>query len=382
MPGGSERLAIATIECLNEMGFVVDVQTCIPLEIKNLDYYFGHSDISIRHRKHLDMLSFLLNFNSEALTNDDFQYDLIINTHGDMLPYFHKTVERDNNNKKTTIFTYCHYPLLPYEVIEGKYRESLQQFIKIDNLMSSNNDIVNSLYSNAYSLYDLMMINTVVFTNSKFSKRAIKQLYGNKVKAEILRPPVDVEAFRKAALHSKEREDIIIIVSRFSSDKQIHNAIRLAKILSDKKVGNKMIIVGSISNKEPDYHKVVSNMVNEYDLQSYITLEVNSSFEKLLHLMSKSKVYFHCMEGEPFGISVAEGMAAGLIPVVPPVGGNTEFVPQKYHYKTIEHAAEIIENVLFNSSQKVRVKLSNSVCRLSKENYKKNLRNKIKSLNI
>jgi hypothetical protein len=29
--GGSERLAVATIQALNELGFIVDVETCNPL---------------------------------------------------------------------------------------------------------------------------------------------------------------------------------------------------------------------------------------------------------------------------------------------------------------------------------------------------------------
>ncbi len=44
--------------------------------------------------------------------------------------------------------------------------------------------------------------------------------------------------------------------------------------------------------------------------------------------MRKSKVYFHPMVGEHFGISIVEAMAAGLVPVVSDVGGPTEFVPK------------------------------------------------------
>jgi glycosyltransferase involved in cell wall biosynthesis len=43
-----------------------------------------------------------------------------------------------------------------------------------------------------------------------------------------------------------------------------------------------------------------------------------------------------------FGISVVEAMSAGLIPVVPDVGGNSEFVLQQYHYNTFKQAVEII----------------------------------------
>ena len=94
-----------------------------------------------------------------------------------------------------------------------------------------------------------------------------------------------------------------------------------------------MIIIGNICNaQDDDYLLFLKNMIHHYDLHEYVKLEIGPSFDKLVHLMSKSKIYLHPLAGEPFGISVAEAMGAGLIPVVPCVGGNSEFVPQRYHY--------------------------------------------------
>ena len=52
-------------------------------------------------------------------------------------------------------------------------------------------------------------------------------------------------------------------------------------------------------------------MIHHYDLHEYVKLEIDASFDKLVHLMSKSKIYLHPLAGEPFGISVAEAMAVG-----------------------------------------------------------------------
>jgi alpha-1,2-mannosyltransferase len=385
--GGSERLAIVTIELLNEMGFIVDIQTCSGLQIKELQRTFGNFDISIRHVKQLDMLSLLLNSNNNAVRNDDYDYDLIINTKADILPYSITTrngrVVSNPDAKKTTIFSYCHYPWVPSHVKEReKYIAYLRQFIEINELKP---DVINQLLSNALSLFDLMMLNSFVFTNSEFSKRAIKQIYGDKVEPTILPPPVDVEAFRNIALYSKEeeRDDAILVVSRFGSEKQLQNAIEVAKILFNRKIHYKMIIVGRRSNQEPGYPEFLRNMIDDYKLVSYVTMEVDASFERLLHLMRRSKVYFHSMIGEPFGISVAEAMAAGLIPVVPSTGGNSEFVPQRYHYKTLKDAARIIENLLSRglikdnaTLYKLRINLSDSVRKFSIKYYKRRL-NKI-----
>lgn len=137
------------------------------------------------------------------------------------------------------MITYCHYPLVPFYVKNGIYRRYLHKFIVTDEVkgFNSSNTLIEKLLSNACLLYDSMLRNTIVLTNND---------------ALILKPPVDVKTFRKVALHSHEgqREDIILVVSRFSADKQIENAIKVAKILQEKKVDAKMIIVGNVSRSE------------------------------------------------------------------------------------------------------------------------------------
>src|ERR671921_87975 len=386
--GGSERLAITIIELLNEMGFEVDVQTCKVPDIEKLENNFGQ---------------------------------LIINTHGDLLPYISRDSNRVlyfngavNNNsqirKKTKIITYCHYPLVPYYVKNGVYRRFLCKFIKTSDAKSFNSSdtMIEKLLSNVRALYDLTLNSTVILTNSEYSKESIKQLY-NKTEPIVLNPPVDINRFRKLLVSSKsEREDTILVVSRFSPDKQIENAIKVAKILHDKKVEFRMIIVGNASRSDMDYLQLLSNMIDDNDLNTYVKLEVGASFKRLLYLMGKSKVYLHPLVGEPFGISVAEAMAAGLIPVVPHIGGNSEFVPERYHYSKLEQASEIIRNALllcFNdtynnnnnirnkmttttshianiSEQELRLNLSNLVLKFSTGNFKINLKRIIETLII
>ncbi len=87
-------------------------------------------------------------------------------------------------------------------------------------------------------------------------------------------------------------------------------------------------------------------MIVDFNLTDYVSLETDVSFETLNSLMKESKVYFHPRLGEHFGISIVEAMSAGLIPVVSDDGGQTEFVPLKYQYHTIEQASQIISLAL------------------------------------
>lgn len=55
--------------------------------------------------------------------------------------------------------------------------------------------------------------------------------------------------------------------------------------------------------------------------------------------MKEGKIYFHPLVGGHFGMYMAESMAAGLIPIGPSVGAPTEYVPKKFHLRTLEEAA-------------------------------------------
>jgi glycosyltransferase involved in cell wall biosynthesis len=231
--------------------------------------------------------------------------------------------------------------------------------------------------------YDLMMRHTIVITNSHFSKGAIEEQYGS-IKPVVIYPPAEVDKFRNISLHSSKRENIILVVSRFSPDKQLENVIEICKILvKDVKIKARMVLVGNIAAGDKKYLEELMRSIRNYDLENNIHFEVDVSFDRLLELMGKSKVYLHPLAGEPFGISIVEAMSAGLIPVVPDEGGYTEFVPEYYRFHTHHEAADIIGKILIasdNDMQAERSQLSESVSKFSAESFKAGLRKIIKSL--
>jgi alpha-1,2-mannosyltransferase len=81
-----------------------------------------------------------------------------------------------------------------------------------------------------------------------------------------------------------------------------------------------------------------------------------------------AKVYFHPRIDEHFGISIVEAMASGLVPIVSDVGGHTEFVPPKYHFHTLGHAADLIASA-FEGTDSERRALSNFTAKFSNSNY-------------
>jgi glycosyltransferase involved in cell wall biosynthesis len=380
--GGSERLTITMMEALNEMGFNIDLETITVPDWNRIKKWYGNFSLKIDKIKKMDLsnifgLSEYTNKDWQEVTSEEKQYSLIINAHGDILPYYNP-----NNHRKLEgrIITYCHYPLTPKLINNGTYKKFLLKFLENSKFGYGLNYYFREkkLLSNVLKTYHLMMKNTIIITNSEFSKQAIENYYG-KVVLSVLSPPVDVSIFQKFALTNQIRENIIIVLSRYSPDKKIESAIQIAKILHRVSKNYKMIVIGNIVKDNYDYYRYLQSLISLSKLNDHVKLYLNVPLNNLLQLMATSKILLHPTLEEPFGISIAEGMSAGLVPVVPFKGGNTEFVPKQFHYKTEEEAVKIIINAM-NISYHDRLKISKITDLFSINNFKNNLKILIEDL--
>jgi glycosyltransferase involved in cell wall biosynthesis len=352
--GGSERLALATIAALKEIDDIdVDLTTFQKPDLNKIQKSYGK--MGLLALRSIKTVNIIRSIETVRLKKD---YDLTINTHGDMLPFSQKGFSKNN------AITYCHFPLAKYLIdVENEEYGRLLYGLRCSNIL----DYRENLHS-ARNMYFDMMRTSSVFTNSEYSRKAIRKTFD--IDSTVLSPPVDVNLFRKNVLFSSknEREDTILIISRFHPSKKIENAIRLAKLLKGNGIGWRMKIVGNLSPAMLGYYHYLKQTVQHQDLSDYVNFQVNVSFDKLLSLICEAKVYFHPLPGEPFGISTVEAMSAGLIPVVPAIGGHTEFVPSKYQFHTFQEALESIA-VAMDASFSERIRISNSVKRFSISNY-------------
>jgi glycosyltransferase involved in cell wall biosynthesis len=82
-------------------------------------------------------------------------------------------------------------------------------------------------------------------------------------------------------------------------------------------------------------------------------LLVNCPYDLLLENLAKAKVYVHCYENEPFGISIVESMAAGCVPVVHRSGGAYYDIVDSDQYglsfRTTDELACKIDTLLLDS---------------------------------
>jgi len=211
-----------------------------------------------------------------------------------------------------------------------------------------------------------MLTETRVLTNSNFSKRAIYSWFG--INSLVISPPVDVEPFRRSALSSDKRQDLILVISRFHPSKKIENAISLASLIKQNQLAKGMIIIGNISPAGLGYRDYLIALSKKYKLENFVKFVYNASFALLTYFMRRCKVYLHPLPGEPFGISTVEAMSAGMIPVVHCVGGHSEFVPKTYWFYTFRSALEAISRA-FEAPTYERIAMSNAVQKFSTANY-------------
>jgi alpha-1,2-mannosyltransferase len=125
------------------------------------------------------------------------------------------------------------------------------------------------------------------------------------------------------------------------------------------------------------YFRYLQKLIKDDGLTGRIKLIPNVSKDEMLNAMYTSMVYLHTMNGEHFGISIVEAMAAGLIPVVPAYGGCSEIVPKQYQYTGIQDASDCISKNIEQYDGKKRQFVHAIAKQFSTENFRQSMKNYI-----
>lgn len=324
--GGETTLAIETIQALHELGYNIELVTIQKSNLENIAKVYGKK-IPIRNIKSL--LPFKINYFGvyqrlliSILPRNLKDSDIVINTNG--IPLHYAIPEN--------VPSMVYIPFPPFLIgSEGysntKYQKSLfwKLYFKPYRIMASK-----------ITKATLTKLNAVL-TISKFSRDALRKASPD-VNPYVLYPPVDIERF-SIAYRSNCRERKVLVISRFSPEKQIEKAIKIARLLR----GNiKFEVIGSLLPANRSYFDSLQKMIQDYSLEGIIRLIPNATNVELLDAMSTCSIYLHTMYGDHFGVAVVEAMAAGLVPIVPTYGGFTEIIPFEYQYNTLEEAHDLI----------------------------------------
>lgn len=180
----------------------------------------------------------------------------------------------------------------------------------------------------------LSQINQVI-VNSRFTKNVVDQEYG--LDSHVIYPPL-------SPIKPGKKDKVILSVGRFEPSLNVkrHDILLQAfRALSPQLPGWKLILAGAA----PDDKWINQLMDMAVGLPVEFALDIG--YTHLTELYQTSSIYWHAAGYhvdpakqpelcEHFGISVAEAISAGCIPLVVGQGGIPEIVPdEKYHWQEL-----------------------------------------------
>jgi len=328
--GGAERVGGAVIDLLNNrMGFKVSLYTVEKLRngritSQNLTShnlpFLGRLGMRFLPAKtfFLSAVEFLAGLNSKA--------SLVVNTVG------------MSSTCLLGDLIYVHFPNHYYWARPDTRRKAYSYGNTLRKTYSYGNGVIwNALSQLIRSRADLPRF---VVANSVYTLNAIKSVIASsemrrRTFFEVIYPPVESKKIVESVSPFAKRYDVVVTVSRISPEKNLVLIPQIAEQLPFVT----FVIIGRV--QDYSYYRVLRRLIEESHAENvrlYTDLDDASKFD----ILTTSKVYLHTTPGEHFGISIVEGMASGLIPIVHDSGGQREIVPQENRYKTAEEAAEKI----------------------------------------
>lgn len=178
----------------------------------------------------------------------------------------------------------------------------------------------------------------LVATNSSWTKNMIETVYDRQ--GMVIPPPVLTDGVKRRPW--SERESGFVTVGRIAPDKRTKKCIEIVDDVHDEIPDAHLHLIGPDSDAEAEYVEDVREMAES---REYVQYEGQVSRERLTKLLASHRYGLHGKENEHFGISVAEFVAAGMLPFVAPGGGQAELVNDQSAL-TYESRADAVDKIL------------------------------------
>lgn len=206
----------------------------------------------------------------------------------------------------------------------------------------------------------------LILANSRFTAKAIEETV--KAKAKVLYPLISSIFLYDENVDLEKRENLVVTIGRITEDKRIETIPEIASLIQDKDIN--FVIAGFAQNRK--VIRKINAKIRSLNLENKINIVMDAPKEKIKRILEKAKVYLHPPIIEHFGISIAEAMAVGCIPVTCDLGGVKEFVPEEFRYKSLQDAAEKVKKAINQWSPRYAKRLKHIVQKFSESNFRKN----------
>lgn len=241
-------------------------------------------------------------------------YDLVVNSN-DFLGFVPEAVRRVH---------YIHFPLSQVFDQAERYRQLRWKLAGLPVRVVT------------HLLEGRVLPGDIVCSNSAYSAEWIRREWpGSQV--VVLPPPVEMP---DAPAGPEGRDIDVLSVGAITPDKNQLAQVGIAGRFPDRT----FVIMGYVSSTR--YHEAVLAAIRERSLTN-VRVITDASRDTILAHLRRARVFLHAKRDEHFGISIAEAVAWGCIPVVHDSGGQREIVTDAaLRYRTDDEAVEIMTRIL------------------------------------
>lgn len=339
--GGGERIAISTIELLNEMGFNVKVYSESQPNTEEIEDKYGKR-IVIESFTKLDIPNvqgrFLI-YKRNKVHKLECDGDLCVVTTGEHFITPNKEMPLVVHFNGFPVLSEKHFSF-PWNIYTAPFKKRIQ------NIMH------------------LLAKRGTIIVNSEFTKHLINQLVDD-IQLQIIYPPVDVDRFRYTGKKDKE---LIVSVGRIARSKNFDNAIEVAR-----RTGLKLTIVGF--SEDSVYEQELHTLINKLNLTDRVNMITDPTYDDLAAAVKRAGIFLSSISTEYFGIATVEAMSAGCITLVRNSGAQTDYVPAKWRYYNIDDCVLKIKQAV-NASESER----NELITISEKYHERNFKQKMRGV--
>lgn len=182
---------------------------------------------------------------------------------------------------------------------------------------------------------------------SDYTGKFVKQKWNRE--SETVYPPCPIEEFSKMS-SLRERENLVVTVGRIVPEKRFHIFLELSRMVPN----TRFVAIGSLSRESKTYYERLNRMAPRN--LSFVL----APLRKVREILGRAMAYVHCAEGEHFGITIVEAMAAGCVPIVHDSGGPREIVTPDVGFRWEEPALAAQQVRILAENDSLRRNLSSA----------------------